>query len=264
VPCPFLLDSWLIQNRCRTHPELVWDASETCVGCVLNLWGTHLKCVQDTSEMRAGRIWNACEYYLGAELYHIILSWWLHNKPHTELNNYILHKIGTFICTIVPLIAESYSTVVLYIRFGVSCPKIPPKNLPNIYFFDSIEVLVRHSQTQKCLQINSNLCINLLWNFKNFLFNRFFYWLTDYLMPSDKRNSITTKATVWTWFLHCSTSLRPEMCLFANCCSSNARIMVLPKLTFVLLYSPFSFPLPRRWQLVVVPLDGFMEDLVTA
>ena len=38
------------------------------------------------------------------------------------------------------------------------------------------------------------------------------------------------------------------MCLFANHSSSNAHIMVLPKLTFVLLFSPLLSPLPRKWR----------------
>jgi len=69
---------------------------------------------------------------------------------------------------------------------------------------------------------------------------------------------------LWGWFLHCSTSLRPQMCIFANRCSCNARIIVLPKLTFVLLCSPFSFPLLHWWRFAVVPLRSFMEDLATA
>ena len=46
--------------------------------------------------------------------------------------------------------------------------------------------------------------------------------------------------------------------------SSNACIMVLPKLTFVLLFSPFLSPLSHKGQFVVAPLHGLMEDLVTA
>jgi len=82
-------------------------------------------------------------------------------------------------------------------------------------------------------------------------------------MPSDKRNSIATKA-IWVWFLHCSTTLCPKMCLFANRCSSNACIMVLSKFTFVPLCSPFLSPLLQRWRFAVTPLCGFLEDLVTA
>jgi len=51
---------------------------------------------------------------------------------------------------------------------------------------------------------------------------------------------------------------------FANCSSSNAHIMVLPKFTFIFLYSSFLSPLPRRWQFMIVLLCGLMEDLVTA
>jgi len=56
-----------------------------------------------------------------------------------------------------------------------------------------------------------------------------FYWLTYYylLIPSDKCNLIMA-IYLQAWFLHCSTSLRPEMCLFANRNSSKACIMVLP------------------------------------
>ena len=52
-------------------------------------------------------------------------------------------------------------------------------------------------------------------------------------MPSDKRNTIMAIATALI-FLHWSASLCPETCLFANCSNSNACIMVLPKLSFVL------------------------------
>ena len=52
----------------------------------------------------------------------------------------------------------------------------------------------------------------------------------------------------------------PRCAFFQNSYSSNACIMVLPKLTFVLLYSPFSFPSLR---FVLAPLCDFMEDLIT-
>jgi len=56
----------------------------------------------------------------------------------------------------------------------------------------SLRAFVRHSQAQKCLRINP---IKQLWNFKKIVFNAFFYWLTDLLMPSDKHNSIMATAT---------------------------------------------------------------------
>ena len=83
---------------------------------------------------------------------------------------------------------SSYTTVVLYIGIKKVWDFLPKSS---IY------------KTAKCLLSDTmavlvNLCINLQWNFKNFLLNRFFYWLTillsDYLMPSDKHNSITAKA----------------------------------------------------------------------
>ena len=85
-------------------------------------------------------------------------------------------------------------------------------------------------------------------------------WLSDWMMPSDKHNSITTKAM--TWFLHCSMLLRPEMCLFANCCSSNVCIMIIAKFTFALLCSWFLSPLLCRWQFAVAPFHGFVEHLI--
>jgi len=147
----------------------------------------------------------------------------------------------------------------------VSCPKIPPKNQPNIYFLTAWQHWLGIAKPKNAFRSTLSLCIDLLWNFKNFSFNRFFCWLIDHLTIWYLQTSVAPQPLkLWAWFLHCSTSLRPEMCLFTNRCSSNARIMVLPKLTFVLLYFPFSFPLPRRWRFAVAPLRGFMEDLVNA
>ena len=46
----------------------------------------------------------------------------------------------------------------------------------------------------------------------------------------------------------------PKTCLFVNCSNSNACIMVLSKLTFVLLCSPFLSWLRHRWQFVLIAL----------
>ena len=51
----------------------------------------------------------------------------------------------------------SYSTVVLYIRINKVwgfLPKNPTKKSAKYLLTDSMSVLVRHSQAQKCLQIN--------------------------------------------------------------------------------------------------------------
>ena len=40
-----------------------------------------------------------------------------------------------------------------------------------------------------------NPSMKLICKFKNFLFNRIFYWLTELLMPSNKHNSIMAVAT---------------------------------------------------------------------
>ena len=59
------------------------------------------------------------------------------------------------------------------------------------------------SPSSKMFQIIPNPFQKLLWNFKNSIFSRIFYWLTDWLtpsfppllMPSDKCNSTVTMAT---------------------------------------------------------------------
>jgi len=157
----------------------------------------------------------------------------------------------------------SYSTVVLYIRFGASCPKIPPRNLPNIYFLIAWQHWLGIAKPINVFRSTLNLCIKLLWNFKNFLFNRFFYWLTDWLtiwlMPSGKRNSITatTMGSISSLFNVASSWDVPFRQLLQLQCSYHGSIKTY-------LCSPFLSPLPRRWRFVVAPLRGFMEDLVTA
>jgi len=140
--------------------------------------------------------------------------------------------------------------------------------LPTKYLLsDSMAALVRHSQAQKCLQINSKtFALNCYEIFKisyltDFSTDWLTIWLTIWLMPSDKCNSITAKAIGLISSLFNVTSSQDVP--FANCCSFNAHIMVLPKLTFVLLCSWFLFPLLCRWRFVVALLRGFMEDLVT-
>jgi len=124
-------------------------------------------------------------------------------------------------------------------------PRIISQNQLDICFLTVWEYWLGIAKPKDVFRSTLNCCIELLWNFKNFLFNRFLCWLTDWL-PSDKRNS--------TWFLHCSTSLCPKMCLFANRSSSSAHIIVLPKITFVLLCTPFLSPLARRWRFAVCAL----------
>jgi len=65
---------------------------------------------------------------------------------------------------------------------GVFCPKIPPTNPPNIYFLTAWQHWLGIVKSKSVFRSTLNLCINLLWNFKNFSFNRFFYWLTIWLL----------------------------------------------------------------------------------
>ena len=75
------------------------------------------------------------------------------------------------------------------------------------------------------------------------------------LQLPKSRNEAITHAKLWAWFLHCSMSLHPKMCLFANHSSSNACIMVLLKLVFVLLCTQFLSPLPCRWWFAVSVIE---------
>ena len=69
----------------------------------------------------------------------------------------------------------SYSTVVLYIeiiKYGYSGPKILLQHQLNIY----ILTVVQHwLGIAKCLQINPKPFHQIVMNFKNFVFNVYFY-----------------------------------------------------------------------------------------
>jgi len=94
--------------------------------------------------------------------------------------------------------------------------------------------------------------------------NRFFYWLTVwlsyYLMPSDKHNSITTRAMGSISSLFNIVSSRD-----VPFCQPLQLQYLHHGSTKAYLCSPFSWflsPLPHRWRYVVAPLHGFVEDLV--
>ena len=81
------------------------------------------------------------------------------------------------------------------LRFGVSCLKIPPTNQPNIYFVTAWQHWLDIAKPKNVFRSTVNLFIKLLWNFKiSYLTDFSTDWLSDFLMPSDKRNSITTRA----------------------------------------------------------------------
>ena len=78
-------------------------------------------------------------------------------------------------------------------------------------------------------------------------------------MPSDKRNSITTKAiSLISSLFNVASSQDVPFCqpLQIQCSYHGS--------TKAYLCSPFLSPLLRRWQFVVAPLRGFTEDLVNA
>jgi len=148
---------------------------------------------------------------------------------------------------------HNYSTVVVYIGINVKAwgllSKNPTYKPAKHLLCDSTVSLFRHSQAQKCLQINSKpSCYESL----KFLFNRFFYWLTDSLtislMPSDKHNLITTETMglISSPFNVASSQDMPFCKLQHLQCSHHGP-------TKAYLCSPFLSPLPRRWQFAVVP-----------
>ena len=61
-----------------------------------------------------------------------------------------------------------------------------------------------------------------------------FYRLNNYLTDVFRQALLDNRlGYAQAWFLYCSMLLCPEKCFFTNHSSSNACIMVLPKITFV-------------------------------
>jgi len=86
--------------------------------------------------------------------------------------------------------------------------------------------------------------------------------LTDWLMPSDKHNLILAKVTgLISSLLNVASSGDVPFC---HPSSSIACIMVLLKFTFVLLWTPFLYPLLRRWRFAVLILWLRCETRVSA
>ena len=97
--------------------------------------------------------------------------------------------------------------------------------------------------------------------FKYILFNRIFYWLV-WLTIQRLQTSIIQK---WLSLISLLFDvLCPEMCLLTNCSNSNASIMVLTVLKFVLLCAPFLSPLLCRWWFVVCALRLQCETWINA
>ena len=113
-------------------------------------------------------------------------------------------------------------------RIGLFHPKISPKNQPK----SSLGALVRLSQAQKC---DSNPSNKFFMEFEKFLINQI-------LCHSLTHSPSVTQQWMWlrVWFLYCSTSLCPEMCLFPNHRTYNVCIMDLPLFSFVFQF--FSLP----------------------
>ena len=74
---------------------------------------------------------------------------------------------------------------------------------------------IRHSQAYK---LNLNLSTKLFWNF---LLNRIFYWMTNWLMPSTRQ-----WIRLLAWFLHYEMPLCPKTCLFTPTTAATVLIMV--------------------------------------
>ena len=172
--------------------------------------------------------------------------------------------------------------------FKASGPKISPKNQLNIYFVTGRQYWLGTAKPKNVFRSTLSFapsCFEILkisyltefstdwlsdaFGFLLFLFFSLFSLFFSYVVCSkyhalqsalDKHNSEMAKVI----YLHWSSSLCPETCLVTNHSSSNACLMVLPKLAFVLLRTLFLSPLLHRWQFVRALHHGFMENLVTA
>ena len=115
-----------------------------------------------------------------------------------------------------------------------TCP-----NLDIFHILKHLKLIVKLKNVFRSFLTYLKSCYRVL----KILFSQISDWLTDWLpyllMPSEKCNSIMA--------IYSSTSLHPQTCLFANRSSSNACIMILSKLTFVLFCTPFLSLLPYRW-----------------
>jgi len=160
----------------------------------------------------------------------------------------------TSTCLATSQLSHSMIVHVIYIgiiKVGVSCPKIPPTNQPNINFVTAWQHWLDIAKPKNVFRLTSCYEISCLTGLTT--------WLSDYLMPSDKRNSITTRAmgSISSLF-NVTSSLDVPFC----------QLLQLQYFHYgsikAYLCSWFLCPLPHRWKFVVASLHGFVEDLVIA
>ena len=138
---------------------------------------------------------------------------------------------------------------------------LPHKNQFNIYFVTSRQCRLGIAKLKNIFRSFLTHSKKLLQNFKIFIQSNFLLidWLTHSLMPSDKSNSITTKATGLIF------------ALFDVASSQDVPFHKLQQLqglhhssTKAYLCSPLFSPLPRRWRFAVCTLWLWCETRVSA
>ena len=112
-------------------------------------------------------------------------------------------------------------------------PKLSPQYQLDICFLTVWECWLGIAKPKNVFRSTPNCCIELLWNFKNFLFNTFFCWPNDWLtdlllLTNAKHNSIMAIATGFiASLINVASSGDMHLCQPS---SSNVCIIVLPKL----------------------------------
>jgi len=144
--------------------------------------------------------------------------------------------------------ASSYSTAVLYIGLIQVWDFLPTPKPAWYILCDTQALLVMHS-----LRSTLHSTTKLIWNFKNFLFNRIFCWLIDW--PT---NRLTDRPTDW---LLLNNDYSYTVDFFTNQRCFVPRCAFLPTAAAPVLASWFyqalplfliPFSLPHRWWFVVV------------
>ena len=160
---------------------------------------------------------------------------------------------------------SSYFTVVLYIGI-MKVEEFWSKNIAtkpaNFFILTVGKYWLGISKPKNVFRSTINTSTKLVWNF-DFLLTDWLIdwqtdWLTDKLMPSDKCNYTMAKAAGLISSLFNVTL--SQVVSFTNCSSSNACIMILPKLSFALLCFA-SFSTTAKLTICGVHIMASVQDL---
>jgi len=154
----------------------------------------------------------------------------------------------------------SWTTLVVHSRDVEDCGGAPRRKSTlkptNFSYITIWQHWLGNTKHIKAFRLILNPFKKLLQNFKNFLFNGIFYWLTNCLMPSDSRNSTMAKAMGLIFSLFNVASARQvpfAILLYMQC--------ILHGLTMVLLCVPFIFVHHKKCWLHVMASICYGNDL---